>query len=93
MSVVLRTPHVDEFTAAARDEGIEATFDAEQGVFLIQNLRAPQVGDVAASLGGEIFPRDFSHILAEDAPVHDLQRGEKECGADTPPASRQERSH
>ncbi|MGZ7364074.1 hypothetical protein ACXWR9_09295, partial [Streptococcus pyogenes] len=24
-SVVLRTPHVDEFTAAARDEGIEAT--------------------------------------------------------------------
>ena len=41
-------------TAAARDEGIEATFDAEQGVFLIQNLRAPQVGESGAHRVGGI---------------------------------------
>ncbi|MBB1019346.1 ATP-binding cassette domain-containing protein [Dietzia sp. DQ11-71] len=66
-SVVLRTPHVDEFTAAARDEGIEATFDAEQGVFLIQNLRAPQVGDVAASLGITVHELHEKRASLEEA--------------------------
>src|SRR5699024_8548409 len=32
-TVVLRTPHVDEFTAAAREEGVRATFDPVKGAF------------------------------------------------------------
>ena len=50
-SVLLRTPHIEEFTAAAREEGVNATFDPEVGAFLIEGLRAPEVGDLAASLG------------------------------------------
>lgn len=50
-SVILRTPHIEEFTAAARGEGFTAAFNAQTGEFTIEGLRAPQVGDLAASLG------------------------------------------
>ena len=54
-------------SAAARDAGIEATCDAEQGVFLIQNLRAPQVGDVAASLGITVHELHEKRASLEEA--------------------------
>lgn len=66
-SVILRTPHVDEFTQAARSENVQATFDPEQGVFLIDGLRAPQVGDLAASLGITVHELHEKRASLEEA--------------------------
>ncbi|AWH93992.1 ABC transporter ATP-binding protein [Dietzia lutea] len=66
-SVILRTPHVDEFTRAARSENVQATFDPQQGVFLIDGLRAPQVGDLAASLGITVHELHEKRASLEEA--------------------------
>lgn len=66
-SVLLRTPHVDEFTAAAREEGITATFDPEAGVFLVEGLPAPRVGDLAASLGITVHELHEKRASLEEA--------------------------
>ena len=66
-SVVLRTPHVDEFAAAAVEEGVEATFDPEQGVFLIDGLSAQQVGDLLASLGITVHELHEKRASLEEA--------------------------
>jgi ABC-2 type transport system ATP-binding protein len=66
-TVVLRTPHVDEFAAAAREEGFSATFDAGAGVFVIEGLRAPQVGDLAASLGITVHELHEKRASLEEA--------------------------
>lgn len=66
-SVILRTPHVDEFTAAAREETINATFDPQQGVFLIEGAKAPQIGDLAASLGITVHELHEKRASLEEA--------------------------
>ena len=63
----MRTPHVDEFTQAARSENVQATFDPQQGVFLIDGLRAPQVGDLAASLGITVHELHEKRASLEEA--------------------------
>lgn len=66
-AVVLRTPHVDEFASAAREEGVNANFDAQQGVFLIDGQSARQVGDLAASLGITIHELHEKRASLEEA--------------------------
>ncbi|WP_299021305.1 ABC transporter ATP-binding protein [uncultured Dietzia sp.] len=66
-TVVLRTPHVDEFAAAAREEGVAATFDTPTGLFTIEGLRAPQVGDLAASLGITVHELHEKRASLEEA--------------------------
>lgn len=66
-SVILRTPHVDEFGAAAREETINATFDPQQGVFVIEGLSAQQVGDFSASIGITIHELQEKRASLEEA--------------------------
>lgn len=66
-SVVLRTPHIDEFSAAAREEGLEPTFDAQEGVFLLEGWPASKVGDLAASLGITVHELQEKRASLEEA--------------------------
>ena len=66
-SVVLRTPHVEEFAAAAREETVNATFDPAQGVFLIEGAKAEQIGDLAASLGITVHELHEKRASLEEA--------------------------
>ena len=66
-SVILRTPHVDEFTAAARTEGVAATFDPQAGVFVIEDSTAPKIGDLAASLGITVHELHEKRASLEEA--------------------------
>jgi len=65
-SVVLRTPHVEEFRAAAAEEGVAATLD-ESGAFLIDGQSAQQVGDLAASLGITVHELHEKRASLEEA--------------------------
>ena len=66
-TVVLRTPHVDEFSAAAREEGLEPTFDAHEGVFRLEGWPASKVGDLAASLGITVHELHEKRASLEEA--------------------------
>ncbi|WP_029457947.1 ABC transporter ATP-binding protein [Dietzia alimentaria] len=66
-SVVLRTPHVEEFASAAREETVNATFDPAQGVFLIEGAKAEQIGDLAASLGITVHELHEKRASLEEA--------------------------
>ncbi|HJC29751.1 MAG TPA: ATP-binding cassette domain-containing protein [Candidatus Dietzia intestinipullorum] len=66
-TVVLRTPHVDEFTAAAREEGVRATFDPVKGVFTVVDATAVWVGDFAASLGITVHELTEKRASLEEA--------------------------
>lgn len=66
-SVIFRTPHVEEFRAAAAEEGVAATFDPQAGVFLIDGLTAQQVGDLAASLGITVHELQEKRASLEEA--------------------------
>lgn len=65
-SVILRTPHVEEFRAAAAEEGVAATLD-ESGAFLIDGQSAQQVGDLAASLGITVHELHEKRASLEEA--------------------------
>ncbi len=66
-SVVLRTPHVDEFGTAAREEGVAATFDPAAGVFHVDGMHAAAVGDLAASLGVTVHELHEKRASLEEA--------------------------
>lgn len=66
-TVILRTPHVDEFAAAAREEGVPATFDPVAGVFSIDGATAAGVGDLAASLGVTVHELTEKRASLEEA--------------------------
>ena len=66
-SVILRTPHVDEFLAGARAEGVSATFEAQAGVFVIEGSSAPVIGDLAASLGITVHELHEKRASLEEA--------------------------
>lgn len=65
-SVILRTPHVEEFRAAAAEEGIAVTLD-QSGAFLIDGLSAQNVGDLAASLGITVHELHEKRASLEEA--------------------------
>ena len=66
-SVLLRTPHVEEFRAAAAEEGVAANFDPQAGAFMIDGLSAQQVGDLAASLGITVHELHEKRASLEEA--------------------------
>ena len=66
-TVVLRTPHVEEFAAGAREEGLEPTYDPQQGIFLLEGWPAQKVGDLAASLGITVHELHEKRASLEEA--------------------------
>ena len=66
-TVILRTPHVDEFRAAAAEEGVSASFDPSTAVFSIEGLPAARVGDLAASLGITVHELHEKRASLEEA--------------------------
>lgn len=66
-SVILRTPHVAEFTAAANEESVAATFDEVAGVFTIEGATAATVGELAASIGITVHELSEKRASLEEA--------------------------
>jgi len=95
-SVVFRTPHVAEFESAAREEGLATTRDPHTGAFLLENVSAEQVGDLAATYGLTVhelserrasLEEAFMALTDGDVQYHGTDRAETAPpGATTAPA-------
>ena len=66
-AVVFRTPHHEEFSAAAVEEGIAAEYDEAAGVFHIDGVSAQQVGELSASLGITVHELTEKRASLEEA--------------------------
>ena len=66
-TVVFRTPHLQEFAAAAVEEGLAANYDEAAGVFLIDGVSAQQVGELSASLGITVHELTEKRASLEEA--------------------------
>lgn len=66
-SVVLRTPHVKEFAAAAMEESVTASFNEATGAFTIDDMTAVDVGEFAASIGITVHELSEKRASLEEA--------------------------